>query len=137
MLIVCGLVLALAGGGFWLGRGAGAQPPEPGSPGDPLVTVSWVTQFVDGKTALVVVEVPAGLRLIAEAGTELILRSGQATAIDSQLGGLANVTAGVDLRMGERVPANHLLIVPRGDGRGLLAVTDIIVLARGGHRVER
>lgn len=125
----------LVGVGFWRGRMVGAQLPEPGSPADPLVTVSWVTEHVASRTDLVVVELPAGARLIGEAGTELILRSGQATAIDSLLGGLANVTRGVDLRMGEVVPANHLLIVPRGDGRGLFAVTPIVVMVRGGHRV--
>jgi len=129
------VILVLAA--FWLGRGVGAQAfPEPGSPGDPLVTVSWVTQFIDKRTELVVVDVPAGGRLIADAGTELILRAGQATAIDSPLGGLANVTAGHDLKRGEHIPANHLLIIPRGDGRGLLAVTDVIVLVRGGYRLE-
>jgi len=132
ILLSAGLLLGI---GFWHGRTVGAQLPEPGSPGDPLVTLSWVTEHVATRTALVVVDLPAGARLIGEAGTELVLRSGQATAIDSLLGGLANVTRGVDLRMGEAVPANHLLIVPRGDGRGLFAVTPLVVMVRGGHRV--
>ena len=110
--------------------------PEPGSPGDPLVTQSWVTKHVDDRTALEVVEVDAGQRLLGGAGTELILRAGRATIIDSDLGGLADVTQGEDLRSGVSVPSNHLLIVPRSDGRGMQATTDIIVMVRGTYTIE-
>ena len=132
-VVVCTLLFS----GAWLINEVLAQTsPEPGSPGDPLVTQSWVTKYVDELTALEVVEVDAGQRLLGGAGTEFILRAGQATIIDSELGGLADVTAGGDLGLGVSVPRNHLLIVPRSDGRGMQATSDIIVMVRGSYSVE-
>jgi hypothetical protein len=117
----------------YVGRGIAAPTDMlPGSEQDPLVSKS----YVDQKLGLVVVEVAAGNRLIASSGTEMILRSGQATAIDSEMGGLSDVTAGKDIRQGEAVAKNHLLIVPRDDGRGLLASTDLIVLVRGDFSIK-
>ena len=46
--------------------------------------------------ALEVVEIRAGERLIAGAGTELILRGGKAFVIGSEMGGIANVTSRQD-----------------------------------------
>ena len=113
--------------GLTVGRLGQASDVLPGSPGDPLITRSYLEQYV----TLNVVELGAGQRLIAEAGTEIVLRSGRATAIDGPKGGLSNVTAGRDLRMGEEIPLNHLLIVPRSDGRGVLATTDVFLMVRG------
>jgi len=120
---------------------------EPGSNEDPLVTLSYVEQRIqqlryyiddsidslkggvsdqappsapEGKaTALEVVELKAGQQLIANQGTEIILRGGRAVAIDSALGGLSDITAATDIRRDQNIPANHLLIVPRDDGRGV------------------
>ena len=58
-----------------------------------------------------------GQTLMAEKGTELILRMGTANVIASQKGGLSDVTGGVDLADGGHLPSNHLLSVPLGDGR--------------------
>jgi len=44
-----------------------------------------------------VVELSSGQSLIGYSGTEIILRSGAATVIDSELGGLCDFTAGSDL----------------------------------------
>ncbi len=137
LLGLCVLCLGLVMG--WMGRGLAA--PEavlPGSEQDPLVTKSYVEARLAALTAssLVVVEVPAGRALIGSAGTEMILRGGTAKAIDSEMGGLSDVTAGVDLRKGQAIPANHLLIIPRDDGRGLSAVNAIIVLVRGTYTIQ-
>jgi hypothetical protein len=117
----------------WFGKSlAAAEPVLPGSEQDPLVSRS----YVDGKLRIAVVEVPAGTKLIGSAGTEIIVRSGSATAIDTELGGLSDVTAGKDLRQGVEAPPNHLLIVPRNDGRGIQAVTSLFVLVRGNYRLQ-
>ncbi len=77
---------------------------------------------------LTVVEIAPGQSIIGgESGTEIILRGGgKAKIIAGELGGLSDVTEGKDLGMDRLVPANHLLIVPRDDGRGGLAVTESI-----------
>jgi len=127
LLIVAGAVLGWLGNGF-----AASDMPLPGSEGDPLVTRA----YVDSKLKMRVVELAPGQILKGYSGTEIILRGGQATVIDSELGGLCDVTGGVDLRGGEAVPSNHLLIVPRDDGRGIKAVSAAIAMVRGDFTIE-
>ncbi len=123
------LAVGLLGGGFLLGRRAQAQGvgPQPGSEQDPVVTRSYVDQFVN----LQVISMTAGQQLIADAGAEIILRAGKATAIATSGGGVADLTAGKDLKLGEAIGANHLLLVPRSDGRGLKATTAVVLVVRG------
>lgn len=79
--------------------------------------------------------VPAGSTLIAEAGVEFVLRSGQATAISGP-NGMVDVTAGHDITHGTRIPTDHLLLVPRTDGRGFFANTDTWVMIKGRFEVN-
>lgn len=88
-----------------------------------------------GSSALEVVNLKAGEKLIAGAGAEIILRGGKVTAIASDLGGLSDVTKAMDIAHGVDVVPNHLLIVPRNDGRGVLATTDAILMVRGEYKV--
>jgi len=74
--------------------------------------------------------VPAGHTLIAEAGVEFILRGGHATAV-SGVDGMVDVTAGQDITHGTIIPPNHLLLVPRSDGRGLYANTGTWLMIKG------
>lgn len=112
--------------GLWVGR-VTAQTAEPGSSADPLVSKSYVDQIALFR----VVTVPAGQRIIGAAGTEMVLRGGQATALTSAQGGLLNASAGTDMQQGMAIPPNHLIIVPRDDGRGFLAVTDLVLMVKG------
>jgi hypothetical protein len=83
-----------------------------------------------------VVSVEAGQRLIGEAGTEFILRAGAANIIASELGGISDVTDGVDLENTVPVPQNHLLIVPRSDGRGLNVTSFSYIMVRGQYSIR-
>jgi len=96
------------------------------------------TMFQGEGTAanLEIVTLTAGQQLIGLAGSEIILRSGEATAIQSELGGLADVTEGRDVKQGEIVPLNHLLLIPRSDDRGVKAVTECILMVRGQHNIQ-
>ncbi|WZL72172.1 hypothetical protein QBE52_13890 [Clostridiaceae bacterium 35-E11] len=87
-------------------------------------------------TSFVVVQLEKGQRLVGGEGTELILRAGEANAIDSQSGGLANVTNGKDLRMGDKVDLNNLLLIPRNDGRGIIAKSNIYVMVKGSYTIQ-
>jgi len=125
---------------------------EPGSGGDPLVTLSYVEQrmeqlqfYIDDKVeslpqgggnVFVVVNIKAGQRLIAKEGTEIILRTGKANAVASAGGGLSDVTAAKDIKNNAVIPANHLLIIPRDDGRGVKAITDIILMVKGNYDIN-
>lgn len=126
---------------------------EGGSDRDPLVSRSYVEKRVDdivkyidskisgsgnieaGETRLEVVEIKKGESLIAGQGTEIILRSGSAMAIGSELGGISDVTAGVDIPTYEYIRPNHQLIIPRDDGRGIYAAKDCICLVKGPYSI--
>lgn len=134
-VLVAMVALAFSGLGFWAGQRAQAQgsAPEPGSEQDPLVSKSYVDDYVQ----LRVVTLAAGQQLIGDGGTEIILRGGKTTAIGTAAGGLSDLTGGKDLVTGVTVPPNHLLLVPRSDGRGVKAVTDAILLVRGPHSIRQ
>lgn len=92
--------------------------------------------YVDGRAAFQVVNLPRGSTIIGESGTEIVLRGGKATAIASNLGGLFDATGAIDVAQGETVKANHLLVVPRADGRGLRATADAILMVKGNYTVK-
>lgn len=84
----------------------------------------------------VVVEVKAGQKIIGGASTEMILRGGAATAIANNAGdGLADLTGGSDLKQNVMVPLNHLVLVPRDDGRGMLCTALSWVMVRGTYTI--
>lgn len=87
--------------------------------------------------ALEVVEIKTGEKIICGAGTELILRGGEAKIIGSELGGLTNVTLGKDFVSGMAAVPNNLLIVPRDDGRGVYTDSYAIFMVRGSYEVVK
>lgn len=129
---------------------------EPGSKDDPLVTLSYVNnkidalrEYIDVKLekssdniatteSLEIVELSKGEKLIATAGTEIILRGGRATAYGVEMDrGITDVTEGKDIDNEiDLLSANHLLLVPRDDGRGVYAVTDSIFMIKGSYLIR-
>ncbi len=86
-----------------------------------------------------VLELYAGQTVFAGESCEIILRSGEAFVIlaPESLGGISDITAGVDLTAGTEVSKNHLLLVPRNDGRGIFITSDIaFVMVKGAYRIE-
>ncbi len=148
--ILVGLCLLMAGGLVVFS--------EPGGSDDPVVTKSYIVDvvipeikaYIDERfgiaategsptahtNAFTVVNVAAGKTVTCEAGTELILRMGQGTIIATTKGGLADTTAGYDLTNGVSMPANHLLVVPVGDGRGFRAESDALVMIKGAYVIK-
>ena len=129
---------------------------EPGSQSDPLVTSGYVDgqieklkSYIDVKLGetngnsnkesswRVIEKISAGKSIIFDAGTEIILRAGSGKTISTITGGidngLADVTDGKDLKMGENIPMNHLLINPRAGGRGIYCTSDSYFLVRGNY----
>ncbi|MCX7749023.1 MAG: hypothetical protein N2645_19360 [Clostridia bacterium] len=84
------------------------------------------------------IEVKAGQKLLIGDSAEVILRSGKATAIAGKNGGLSDITAGsgADIKGGAAIPANHLLLSSRDDGRGLTATTSIWVIIKGTYTIQ-
>jgi len=133
-VLLCGTLLFQAYHGASAGRG------EPGSADDPLVTRSFVEDYVQkhagGGLTWEIAELKAGQVFAGKAGTEFILRSGRATVVDPTGSGIPDLTTGANLTNGSSVPANHLCLVPRADGRGLKATTAVIVMHRGGYDLK-
>lgn len=139
--IAAGLVIIFSV--FAMTAAAVAAAGTPGSENDPVVTKSYVdsqiAQLKSGGTAegsYTIVEVKVGQKLFGKEGTEMILRSGEATAIDNGANGVSDITAGKDLMTGQAVGLNHLLLVPRDDGRGIQAITDLFVMVRGAYSIQ-
>lgn len=129
---------------------------DPGSDKDPIVTKSYVDmqiskikEYIESKgtqgngssnnqnsSTLEVVEIKKGQSIILESGSEIILRGGKGSIIDSAQGGIVDLTQGVDLRQGYEAPANHLLMVPRSDGRGIKAVTNCTFMIKGKYSID-
>ena len=128
----------------------------PGSEQDPVVTLSYVNAQIDNLRAYVdskalnpesqgetstmisydIVNLKTNQKLIGKESTEIILRSGEAEAIDNGVNGISDLTEGKDLLSGDTVITNHLLIVPRDDGRGIKAITEIYVMVKGGYEIQ-
>lgn len=136
----------------------------PGSADDPIVTMSYVEkrfqEFNDhlnlkidemneqvaelensqagngGETAVFeVISAEKGDQLYFDGSVEFILRAGSASVIASESGGIANLTAGYDLKTGEAVPLNHHLLVPKNDGRGILINEDAWIMVKGAYSI--
>ncbi|MDR2899184.1 MAG: hypothetical protein LBU94_02610 [Clostridiales bacterium] len=97
--------------------------------------LSPTQQVSGGDLTYVPVSVYAGQTILGGEGTEMILRSGSAIGYSSVADGLANTTTGGDVKLGDAVGVNNLLIVPRNDGRGLTATSDIWLLVKGNYNV--
>ncbi len=90
-----------------------------------------------------VVSLEPGQFLEGKQGTEIILRAGNASVVaktfdDGTVNGLTNITTGEDMISGS-VPMNHLLFVPRSDGRGVKAEsyhTDVIFMVKGEYTIK-
>lgn len=84
-----------------------------------------------------VVELKKGQTLTAGESTEIIIRSGNVTAIASKNGGISDITQGKDLQTGDKIDLNHLLIIPRSDGRGIEVNLDgTFIMIKGKYEIE-
>ncbi len=118
-----------------------------GSEEDPLVSLSYIESvlmpYIDqvaggGDEGFAVVELNAGMSLVAHGGSEIILRSGEGVISipKSASGGFTDVTEGIDIANGDAVKANHLLICPRSDGRKIKANTKVYLMIRGTYEIN-
>lgn len=131
----------------------------PGDNSDPVVTKSYIDRVVEDLKAYVdsksgssqetttpetagvsstyqVLNVSKGQKITMGESTEFILRAGSGVVFAGTQGGISDVTGGEDLHSGEQVPQNHLLIVPRSDGRGFTAKTDAVLMLRGSYQIQ-
>ncbi len=116
----------------------------PGSDTDPVVSLSYLNEVfkpevkdeIGQTTQFQLVNLSKDQKLIGGMGTEMILRMGSANVVATEMGGLSDVTLGTDISNGYAAPSNHLLIVPRDDGRGIVALNDCIVMVKGTYEIK-
>ncbi len=125
-----------------------AATAEPGSDSDPVVTKSYVDSAIADALSGIgtgsgtstgsyeVVHVEAGKDVIATGSTEMILRSGSAKAVTNGTDGVSDMTSGIDLQKNYTIHANHLLLVPRDDGRGIHTQTECYLMIRGPYVIQ-
>ncbi len=127
--------------GFAAAKDAAEPGSEPGSVEDPLVTKSFVEEYVRGYVSQAmpaanplewkVTTLEKGQQFIGKAGTEFIVRTGSAVVVDPTGNGIPDLTAGVNVVAGRPVEKNHLFTIPRTDGRGIQAQQQTIIMYRG------
>lgn len=132
-----------------------------GDSNDPLITLSYITDVllpdIDNRintkiestaggatsqptgeaASFALVNVKAGSQIIGSEGTEFVLRSGTGSIISTAQGGVADLTAGMDLINGNEAPKNHLLLIPRNDSRGIAFSADGIVMVKGAYKISQ
>ncbi|MBR5528292.1 MAG: hypothetical protein IKV97_04750 [Clostridia bacterium] len=130
------------------------------SENDPLITLSYLKEVfapllkeeikmeLNGAPAeeesvyvgYTVVELSKDQLLKSTFGTvELIVRPGSSAVVVSDIpeNGLSDVSEAKEILNGEEVGINHVLIIPRNDGRGIRITSEkAYVLARGDYAVE-
>lgn len=149
------ILIPAAVGAALIGLTAVAVIATPGDGNDPIVTLSYINdtvipslkEYVDSKIASApqtptgssssynLVNVKAGQKIIGSEGTEFVLRMGSGTIVATANGGVADLTDGTDLADGSPIPANHNLLSPKNDSRGLHMSTDGILLIKGTYTV--
>lgn len=141
-IIVLLLVLAIAGAAY-AGLAIAADTGEPGSHLDPLVTKSFVEQYVtdfvkktldsagNSRTPWRIKSVAQGQDIVLAEGTEFIIRSGKAVIIDPVGSGIPDLTAGTSAASGQPATRDHLFLVPRSDGRGIHAQSAVTLMYLG------
>lgn len=125
---------------------------EPGTVDDPLVTRSYVDArinsalsaqldealkaYAEKYMAWRVIDLSPGQQLEGKAGTEIIVRAGNSVVIDPVGSGIPDLTGGINVSASQTVSLDHLLIIPRTDGRGISARTKSVVMYKGEVQVK-
>jgi hypothetical protein len=97
---------------------------QPGSSNDPVVTKSYIEEFLKFR----IINLMPGEEIILSCGSEIIVRVGKVYVVSE--GGILDLTVGVELKTGEKIPLNHYIISPQ-NGRKIKANTKSILLLRG------
>ncbi len=84
-----------------------------------------------------VVELGLGDALYSATACDIILRAGSASCIaPDPTQGISDLTDAVEIYNGMSLTKNHLCLIPRGDGRGVLAESDsVFLMIRGDYTI--
>lgn len=90
-------------------------------------------------SAYEVVELSVGDALYAVSACDIMLRSGSAYCIAPDASqGISDYTAGVEIYNYQYLTKNHMCLIPRGDGRGIIADSDsAFVMVKGEYTIVK
>ncbi len=77
-----------------------------------------------------------GQVVLGSEGTEMIVRSGRANVYITGVAGVVDATTGAELVQGNEAKRNHIIIIPRGDGRGVKITEDAWFIIKGTYQIE-
>ncbi len=88
--------------------------------------------------AFEVIELTTGDQLYAVGACEIMLRAGAASCIaPDPTQGIADFT-GPEIYDGQPLTLNHMCIIPRGDGRGIVAMSEsVFIMVRGEYTIVK
>ena len=123
---------------------------DAGSEADPLVSKSYVddkinqvmnmvgsdSSSVSVGGSYVPVSVGVGKTIIGGEGTEMILRAGKGDIVISGKEGIVDATTGQALYNGHKAALNHIMIIPRNDGRGVKVTEAAWFLVKGSYNIK-
>jgi len=98
-------------------------------------TINVTSSSGKAEGGYVPVHVGVGQKLVGEEGTEAILRVGRSFAVVPGEESLIDVTSGTELSDKGELKKNHVIIIPRNDGRGVRVVEDAWFLVKGGYTI--
>ncbi len=124
-------------------EGGTYEAPETDAPetDDPVIDTRPETDVpeVDPAPSAVyeVIELSAGDALYAVSPCDIMLRAGTATCIAPDASqGIADYTDAIEIYDGQALTKNHMCLIPRGDGRGILATSDsVYIMVRGDYTI--
>ncbi len=82
-----------------------------------------------------VIELKYGDCLFAAGPVDIMLRAGSAVCIAPDASqGISDYTEGAEIYNGEKLTKNHMCLIPRGDGRGIMATAQsVFIMVRGDY----
>lgn len=82
------------------------------------------------------VQVASGKIIEGGEGAEIILRSGNATAYCPGEDAIVDVTTGLELWNNRDIERNHLILIPRKDGRGVKVTEEAWFMIKGAYTIK-
>ena len=86
-----------------------------------------------------VIELTTGDALYAVSACDIMLRAGEASCIAPDASqGIADYTSAAEIYDGQSLTLNHMCLIPRGDGRGVLAESvSVFLMVRGEYTIVK
>ncbi len=86
-----------------------------------------------------VIELTTGDELYAVSACDIMLRAGNASCIaPDPTQGIADYTSAAEIYNGQALTLNHMCLIPRGDGRGIVAESEsVFIMIRGDYTIVK